>query len=67
MDRKERSGIDRRSGKDRRDAYDLDYFLKGGKERRRWVERRWRKELRKGWIRISRWSSVDLSSCNPKP
>lgn len=67
MDEKDRTGMDRRSGEDRRDAYDLDYFLQGGKERRHWVERRWRKEMRKGWIRINKWSSVDPRTCNPKP
>ena len=67
MERKYRSGIDRRSGDDRRTAYDMNYFLRGGRERRQWVDRRWRKEMRKGWIRIGKWSSVDLRSCNPKP
>jgi hypothetical protein len=66
-DKKNRSGFDRRSVTERRVAYDLDYFTKGGKERRQWVDRRWRKEMRKGWIRVSKWSSVDLKSCNPKP
>jgi hypothetical protein len=67
MDEKKRSGVDRRSGEDRRQAYDLDYFLRGGTERRHWVERRWRKEMRRGWIRVSKWSSVDPRTCNPKP
>jgi len=67
MERKMRSGIDRRCGDDRRSTYSLDYFLQGGKERRQYVDRRWRKEMRKGWIRISKWSSVDLHSCNPNP
>lgn len=67
MDRKSRSGIDRRKGEERRVLYNLDYFLQGRKERRQWVDRRWRKELRKGWIRVSKWISVDLRSCNPKP
>lgn len=67
MDEKNRSGVDRRSGEDRRQAYDLDHFLQGGQERRHWVERRWRKEMRKGWIRISKWSSVDPRTYNPKP
>jgi hypothetical protein len=67
MEDKNRSGFDRRTGEDRRSAYDLDHFLKGGKERRHYVERRWRKEMRKGWIRISKWSSVDPRTCNPKP
>ena len=57
MASKKRSGQDRRRGKDRREVYDLEHFLKGGKERRIWVERRWRAEKRKGWVRVSRWSS----------
>lgn len=57
MGENKRSPRDRRSGIERRDVYDLDYFLKGGLERRRFVERRWRSEMRKGWVRISRWSS----------
>lgn len=57
MPQYERSKKDRRSGKDRRDAYSLDYFLEGGAERRRFVERRWRAEMRKGWVRVSQWRS----------
>ena len=67
MDKNARSEIDRRCGEDRRTTYNLDYFLQGGKERRQWVDRRWRKEMRKGWIRISKWSSIDLRACNPNP
>ena len=32
---------DRRSGKDRRKSYSIDYFLQGGVERRSWKERRY--------------------------
>jgi hypothetical protein len=55
---KERSSIDRRSGSDRRKVHDLDYFLKGGVERRSWKERRSPIERRKNWIRVSEWVSV---------
>jgi len=50
--------LDRRSGEDRRQAYDLDYFPRGGTERRSGKERRLREERRDGWVRVSKWSSV---------
>jgi hypothetical protein len=53
-----RSDMDRRSGEDRRRAYDLDYFSNGGVERRNWKERRSNVERRVDWTRISKWSSV---------
>lgn len=53
--------IDRRSGRDQRQAYSLDYFLKGGIERRNAQERRReRREMRRGWVRITKWSSACL-------
>ncbi|MFH1983618.1 MAG: hypothetical protein ABIL58_17385 [Pseudomonadota bacterium] len=56
----ERIPDDRRSGKDRRQSYDLDYFISGGVERRRQVKERRLpfKERRRGWIRINPWRSV---------
>ena len=50
--------IDRRFVGERRRMYNLDYFLKGGVERRSWKERRKQDERREGWMRISKWSSV---------
>ena len=50
--------LDRRSGEDRRQAYDLDYFPCGGIERRSGKERRRQGERRNGWVRVSTWSSV---------
>lgn len=50
--------LDRRSGEDRREAYDLDYFLEGGEERRERDERRRSLERREGCIRVSEWTSV---------
>jgi hypothetical protein len=50
--------FDRRSGEDRRKSYDLEYFLKGGIERRGGKERRSGKERRKDWLPVSKWSSV---------
>ena len=58
MTEKLRLPFDRRSGKDRRVAYDLEYFQKGGVERRRGKERRSGNERRKGWVTVSEWSSV---------
>jgi hypothetical protein len=55
-----RSSFDRRSGTDRRRAYRLGFFLKGGVEKRSGKERRSRDERRKGWVRVDRWSSVQL-------
>ncbi len=50
--------IDRRSGEDRRQVYDADYFQNGGLERRSGKERRQHSERRKNCIRVSEWSSV---------
>jgi len=50
--------LDRRSGDDRRQVYDADYFQNGGKERRSGKERRQQYERRKNCIRVSEWSSI---------
>jgi len=56
-------GVDRRSLRDRRRAYDLNYFASDGVERRKWKERRRRRvEPRRGWIRISDWTSAMVGS-----
>jgi hypothetical protein len=52
--------IDRRSGEDRRQVYDADYFQNDGLERRSGKERRQHYERRKNFIRVSEWSSVCL-------
>jgi hypothetical protein len=57
-----RSDMDRRSGEDRRRAYDLDYFSNGGVERRHWKEQRSNVERRIDWTRVSKWSSVSLKA-----
>jgi hypothetical protein len=52
---------DRRSGKDRRKIFGLQrFFYKGPERRKASQDRRKRKERREGWIRISKWSSVNL-------
>jgi len=58
MAERRRSFFDRRSGEDRRKVHNLDYFSKGGVERRSGKERRSKVERRKGWIRVSDWVSV---------
>jgi len=50
--------VDRRSGEDRRQVYDTDYWQNGGLERRSGKERRRNYERRKGCTRVSKWSSV---------
>jgi hypothetical protein len=50
--------LDRRSGEDRRKAYDLDHFADGGLERRDEKERRKPNERRKDCVKVSKWSSV---------
>ncbi|MEE4240956.1 MAG: hypothetical protein V2I36_05790 [Desulfopila sp.] len=57
-ERKSDPYLDRRSGEDRRKVYSLDYFLKGGPDRRHRSERRSSSERRHNCIRINKWSSV---------
>ena len=52
---------ERRAGKDRRRAFNLNRFLYKGSERRKVLQdRRTPEERREGWVRISKWSSVNL-------
>ena len=55
-----RSVFDRRSGEDKRNRYNLDYFMDGGEERRNGKERRKAGERRSGWVRVYKWCSVFL-------
>jgi hypothetical protein len=57
---KRRSLFDRRSGDDNRKLYNLDYFIDGGRERRKGKERRQSGERRSGWARVYNWCSVFL-------
>ncbi len=50
--------VDRRSGEDRRQVYDSDYFQNGGLEKRSGKKRRQHYERRKECTRVSEWSSV---------
>ena len=55
--------FDRRRLDSRRTTYSLDYFAKGGVERRKNPDRRKsRHDRRKGWIRVSEWSSIFIDS-----
>jgi hypothetical protein len=52
---------ERRTGKDRRRIFSLHRFFYKGSERRKALhDRRLQEERRDGWIRISKWSSVNL-------
>jgi hypothetical protein len=52
---------ERRTGKDRRKVFSLYRFFHKGPERRKALsDRRAQEERRDGWIRISKWSSVNL-------
>ena len=66
MSDEQRSGIDRRCGKDRRSAHAVDYFLNGGVERRSWKERRAQGERRQDWVRVSEWSSMFVGRTTAK-
>jgi hypothetical protein len=50
--------VDRRSGEDRRQVYDLSYFQNGVVERRSGKDRRQLGERRENCTRVSKWSSV---------
>ena len=50
--------VDRRSGEDRRQVYDADYWESGGIERRSVMDRRQHKERRDSCVNVSKWSSV---------
>ncbi|MEJ2104924.1 MAG: hypothetical protein P8X47_10150, partial [Ignavibacteriaceae bacterium] len=50
-----------RTGKDRRKILNLHRFFYNGPERRKALQdRRSQQERRDGWIRASKWSSVNL-------
>ena len=52
---------ERRTGKERRRIFSVRRFFYEGLERRKTLrERRSREERRDGWVRINKWSSVNL-------
>ena len=50
--------MDRRSGDDRRDVYDADYFEDGGGERRKKKDRRKGNDRRDNCVKNGKWTSV---------
>jgi len=52
---------ERRAGKDRRRIFSLHrFFYQGAEKRNAPYDRRSQKERRDGWVRISKWSSVEI-------
>ena len=66
MIERRKSNFDRRLGKDRRSAFKFRLFLNRKIEKRRRKERRAKYELRQGWVRIDKWSSVLLDGLKIK-
>lgn len=56
--RKQDPYLDRRLDEDRRESYIMDYFLNGGSERRDFKERRTPGDRRKGYVPITKWTSI---------
>jgi len=54
----ERSGVERRSGADKRRDASRVYFSRGGRERRSSEDRRQTAERRDGWLQIAKWRSA---------
>jgi len=57
----DRAFLERRSGKERRRRMQIQRFFFKGLERRRANDRRENEERRRGWIRVSKWSSAPLA------
>jgi len=52
---------ERRAVKDKRRVFSLHrFFYKGPERRNAHYDRRLQKERRDGWVRISKWSSVEI-------
>ncbi len=52
---------ERRTGKDRRRVFSVHrLFYRGPARRKTLLDRRSQEERRDGWVRISKWSSVNL-------
>ena len=56
----ERSPVERRTDRDKRNTNSNTYLVKGGKERRTGKERRDPEERRDKWMRISKWRSESV-------
>jgi hypothetical protein len=57
----DRAFLERRSGKERRRRMQIQRFFFKGLERRGANDRRENEERRRGWIRVSKWSSAPLA------
>jgi hypothetical protein len=57
----DRAFLERRSGKERRRKMKIQRFFFKGLERRSENDRRKNEERRRGWIRVSKWSSAPLA------
>ena len=57
----DRAFLERRSGKERRRRVQIQRFFFKGLERRSENDRRENEERRRGWIRVSKWSSAPLA------
>jgi hypothetical protein len=57
----DRAFLERRSGKERRRKMKIQRFFFKGLERRSDNDRRENEERRRGWIRVSKWSSAPLA------
>ncbi|MBI5550636.1 MAG: hypothetical protein HY911_03950 [Desulfobacterales bacterium] len=60
MNEQDRSIKDRRCGKDRRRFPTIKQFLMRAPENRVSDQRRVTEERRNGWVRLTKWSSIDL-------
>jgi len=66
-----RTGFDRRTDNDRREAYSLDFFSERIVDRRQGIDRRSSQEKRLNWTRVTEWVSVpfkvdDVSPAGPR-
>ncbi len=61
MHLKDRSSIDRRSGDDRRKFPILKRLFAADPHHRETKDRRSPNERREGWVRMTKWSSMNLS------
>jgi hypothetical protein len=57
----DRAFLERRSGHERRRKLQIQRFFFKGLERRGANDRRNKTERRRGWIRVSKWSSAPLA------
>ena len=56
----ERSPVERRTDRDKRNPNRTIYFVKGSKERRTGKERRHPEERRDRWMRVGKWRSESV-------